>query len=363
MADEFPVFLGAALIVLALLLVITNFEFIGVPGTVEPVPIFEDGFEDVRFVGPFGSIATFSQNADFSVSAESDYSEIEDTYMFNGVFFGANEIKYSIEQDVEEIEINFRVIKMNGYGELIIKLNDKTIEQKEYELGDHTITINGGVAAGSVVEIRAVSSGWRIWAPTVFDLNKITIKTRAKGNNEFHFSLNGELNTFENGKIDLSLKDNVGSLDIYLNGNLVSRGFLNDIHSIPIPKENLVTGDNTITFETETGLFEGQADVVIFYEVTENKYVDLPFTIQKNVYDDMRSGYITFDVVDITHGGGMAVKINVGSETLFRQFENVEQGHYTLVFGKQDARPGINRIVVESIDGASFGVRNIEVSV
>lgn len=365
MEDEYPIFMAGGLIILAILIAFYGVSFTpGVTGRVPSVPIFTDRApEDLRFVGLLGSTATLSKTDDFSVEGQESVKDIDDMRLFNGVFFGGNEIRYSIEEDADNVEIKFRVSRTNMYAPMTIKLNDKIIEQKEYELGEYSISVNGGIATGSTIEIKPLSSTWKIWAPTVYDLEDISVVTNARGNNELHFSLNGELAKFKDGRIDLLMDENIGQLEIILNGNLLSTGFVDNRESVEIEKEQLVEGDNELLFRTEDGTFSGEASVVIFYEVIDEKKIELPFRIDKNVHDNLKRGFINFNIADIQKPGGMVVKIKVGSQVLFRQFMNVEERPYSIIFGKQDSRPGTNELIIESVDGAAFSVANIEVSV
>ena len=258
------------------------------------------------------------------------------------------------------------MVKTNSYAPLIVKVNDKLVEEKTYSLGDNEISVDESLINDTMmIQLFAVSSGWKIWAPTVYELNDINfvVKSYHQQPNEFKFSISeDEYNAFKSGRIDLQLDENIGSLIAKLNNNILFSGITDDYNSIEFDQSSLRPEENTLSIEADVNsLFVGEANLIIFYEKMHENRLEQEFNLTEGEYNTLEKGRISFDVVDVIESGGISVKITNDGEELFSEYLTAEERTYTLNFDKGDVKSGTNLLLIESIDDALFAIDDIEI--
>jgi hypothetical protein len=160
-----------------------------------------------------------------------------DKSIHNGLLFGSDEIAIEFPESYVKY-LTFSVEKTNLYAPLIVYLNNEIIYKGFADKGNYGIIINRTVSG--VLRIKAESSGWRIWAPALYDLKNINLFTESFSmlSNEFDFSL--ENNVLEGFSAARILKS-PNNTNIILNGNHLS--------GVVVEKDYLKEGRNIIVFE------------------------------------------------------------------------------------------------------------------
>jgi len=146
----------------------------------------------------------------------------------SGLLFGDSENKLSFEidrdllTDLGDVTLTFRVDNTNEYGNLIIKLNGKVVFEETVISGatpkvDITPEL---LREENIIEVSAASSGWRIWAPTVYQLSdlKLNVELAKDQFPTFTFDVKStEAEKFMQGRIKYRVEKRIGNLTITLN--------------------------------------------------------------------------------------------------------------------------------------------------
>jgi hypothetical protein len=286
--------------------------------------------------------------------------------VFNGLVFGEQSVKYRvITTDMDSLKLNFEVLQGNGYGSLIVKANGVEFLNDGLASGEYEIDVPATLLQNDVlIEITATSSQWRLWAPTVYDLNmQIEAKGFTDEAREFRFNLLNGFVTITEGKLNLAFDKSVGEADISVNNHLLYSGPLKGTNAIPIDDAILNIGENVVTFVPHRdSIFEGRANTVVFFTVPEESTLRVPinFTLKER---ERLPGIIEFDIIEVQEQGALSVKIIRKDEVLFRHFDTVDEKRYRISFGFDDAQTGVNTLEIKALDGATFLVKNLDVSV
>ena len=367
--ENFVIFLIAGLVALAALLVL----FGGITG-IEPIGISPGGkvvynISGAVLIGPEDVDAHRQYDMDLNVS----YIKGEEVYplegkeLSNGLLFGSDSIKYHLEAEgVDSLTVNFKIVRTNSYATLNIKINDKIAHEKVYYPGYCSISIGEAfLSEDMVIEIEAASSGWKIWAPNVYSLEDVELKVKSYllNSNEFAFSLSEEYKNFEQGKVDLLLDENMGKLIAELNDKVIYSGVVSYYKTIEFNKTALKSGKNSLIIKADlNSLFSGKATLTVFYKTEEVSRVETVINLTKSEYNAFDEGKIEFSIVDSIKPGGVSVKIVSGEETLYSEYRTAALGDYEFSLGRDDVKEGTNTIIVESIDGAVFLMKELKVS-
>ncbi|MBI2971298.1 MAG: hypothetical protein HYY37_02665 [Candidatus Aenigmarchaeota archaeon] len=368
--DEFIGGLIGLLLVLAILMLVTGFVFAPTP-SVPPQPGVN--LSGTYLVGPTGEtalqrIAIGSFNISY-IRSTRDIGLGSD-YLHNGLLFGSNRMVYHLdEKDVESIDVFFTVAKTNSYAPLSIQVNGETVSERTYVPGEYTVPIDRGLFNESVtVEIAPQSSSWRIWAPTVYALEDVTLRVRSFSSQikEHDFDVfETAYNNFQSGKITVMLDENVGQFNAEMNGQLIRSGAVKDVDVIRFNQSALKLGKNTVAFKPElNSVFSGTANMSIEYTSGIVSFLEVPFNVTRLQWENLatRSGTIRFTVVQVSKPGGLQVKLIGDSTELYSDFAKAEASQYEFKFGKNDVYLGANRVQIHSAAGALFSVKDVNVT-
>jgi len=191
----------------------------------------------------------------------------------NGIFVTKEKrvgFKVSRPEEVSEALINLKIWNTNYYGKIIILINGQEVYRDHPPVGEKLIGFDTDILKeNNVLEVKAESSGWKIWAPTVyaFDLD-VNVDYLAKKTKSFTFELTDiETEYMEKARIVVfAEREGTGNLDIRINGVKVYSGITTVYKDFPVSVLN--TGDNTIEFSTEanTKYDISSAQIIIFFE-------------------------------------------------------------------------------------------------
>ncbi len=296
--------------------------------------------------------------------AEIRTTDIGSSEVVNGVLFGEKSVRYTLEKG-DSVTVKFRIESTNALSPLIFKLNGKDHSYKLVE-GIHEITIEEPFDEGSVLEITTASSNWQIWAPSLYRIEGLSINVKAAKEDidQYIFKPQIDLDTVQGGRMDLYLKDNIGTLKVELNGKTIFDSISRDFQTIRFSKDDLKKGQNIFTFTAApNSKFRGEATRVLFYKQADEKSITAIINLTQSEHDNMRKGTIKFKVVEVKEHGGLSVRISNRGETTFSEFARAETGFYTFDFTEDDVQPGISVLTVEQLDGASFLVKDLSVKI
>lgn len=367
MADEFLVFLAAGLLVLIALLVVFNVSaLISTPVAALPVTK-EESLAGSMPVGPADVNASRSYN--FSLNA----SHVKDsrTYqlgtrdVYNGLFFGSNILRYTVDAPgIESMEIGFSVISSNHYAPLLITVNGAPVAERLFALGEHRLPVNGSLLKEStVIDLSTHSSGWRIWAPSLYTLDDLRFIVRQFSLNdaEFRFSLGDEIATLQSAKLDLVLDENIGALAVSLNTRVAHNSSLRNQQSITLDKA-LLRKENVLSFSAaQNSRFLGRGHLTVYYTTRNDSVAQSEFTIAFSRYAASERGRVLFNVVNVKSAGGMQVEIAADNVTLFSTVEKLQEQQYIFYVTRDHVRSGRNVLTVRSLANASFSIRDVTV--
>jgi len=190
----------------------------------------------------------------------------------NGVFaIDEKRVGFQVKnlEEVSGVFINLKVWNTNYYGKMIISVNEKEVYRDHPPVGEKLIGFDSSVLKeNNILEVKAESSGWKIWAPTVyaFDLDVIVDYT-GKRTKSFNFELSDiETEYMDKARIVVfGERKGTGDLDVRINGVKIYSGITTVYKDFPVSV--LKTGNNVIEFSTEpnTKYDISSAQVIIFF--------------------------------------------------------------------------------------------------
>lgn len=253
--DEFFVFLGVGLAILIFAVVIFSL----IQPEEQIIPRFEEKLvvRNARFA---------FESSNLRAHKTSSLGTIE---LHNGLLFGKKEYEFNLaSKDIEQLQIDMSVKRTNSYGRLSVKANDNVLINDKLLLGDYSIPVSKQMFNGHVlIEIEPESSSWRIWAPTLYEVEaSLDYVTFDKRTDEFMFTLGNETDTLKYVKISFILDKNIGDLIVDVNGNVVFAGPADKLQQIDVDTTLVNKGANTVRFEAlEDSFYSGQGVVNIGY--------------------------------------------------------------------------------------------------
>ena len=173
-------------------------------------------------------------------------------------------------EEASEAFVELKVWSSNYYGRMAILVNGKEIYVDYPPIGEKLIGFDTSILKkDNILEVKAESSAWRIWAPTVyvFDLNA-DINYLGKRTKSFTFELS-DIETEYMDKTRIVVfgeRKGVGNLDVMINGVKIYSGVTTAYKDFPT--SSLRTGNNTIEFSTEpnTRYDISSAQVIVIFK-------------------------------------------------------------------------------------------------
>lgn len=122
--------------------------------------------------------------------------------------------------------IILHITDTNLYGRLLVSLNGQELYNDFAYPGDHSVAFGPELLqAENLLEIKAESSGWRFWAPTIYEFSAdATVNWRGALTRNFTFDLSSSdvaLATKGRLAINVKRKEGTGQLVATLNGNQI----------------------------------------------------------------------------------------------------------------------------------------------
>lgn len=368
---NFEAFLVAGLMILAILIVAFNVPLTGAVSDSETEPLFSiKNIDSAIHVGPKKILQKkiFSFNVDAENVQETRVAELGTQSTENGLLFGKKDIEYRITgKDPNSLFIGFEVTKTNELEPLIIKINDHVVHSAVLEQGQYGFLFNENLDKEMLITISAVSSSWRIWAPNLYELKDIKISVTDFADKQQSVPMvieENELDTMQSARLDLNLVKAAGKLRITMNGEDIFSGIPLNAESIPLGKKHLQE-ENTLNFYAlKNSDFEGTGIFVFSYLHKEEDRLETPINLTRLEFAEIREVIITFKTFAVARPGGLSIKIIHDNEVLFQDFAVVQGDElYEFLLEQNHFRKGFNTLVIESVDGATFSVADLDVSI
>lgn len=177
----------------------------------------------------------------------------------------------SAPEDVSSGRIRLRINDTNGYGRLNILLNGNVLYNNFAWPGNHTIFFyNDELKTDNVIEFKAESSGWRFWAPTLYDLSaEISLSWRGALTRAFNFTLTDkDVSGATRGRlvVYVNKREGTGPLTVKLNGNTIYQNIKTSVlQDFTIDK--FVAGANNIEFSAPVGTKYSidSAEIIVYF--------------------------------------------------------------------------------------------------
>jgi hypothetical protein len=191
----------------------------------------------------------------------------------NGVFGGqSGKAGFQVRSpvDVSDAVLDINVSDTNYYGQLIALVNGNQVYSGYPILGDQLISFDKSILKGeNVVEFVSESSGWRIWAPTVYSVNaSVIVNYLGKKTVSYTFDVNDkELDRLDRARIAVfGVRQGNGNLGIAINGVKIYEGVTTAYRDFATTI--LRSGNNTIDLYTEpnTRYNITSAQVILFFQ-------------------------------------------------------------------------------------------------
>ena len=152
-ANEFMYFLVGGLAIMAVLFLAFSLNFAASGSTSS-----FSGFGSPIFVGTanYENVDTLYASFDANNYAQTNVYNLGTRQVSNGLLFGSTSTKADTSDG--QLSMSFDVESTNGYGPVIIKVDDKVVYQSNLDIGHYDFDLG----SGKNVEIAAGSSEWRI---------------------------------------------------------------------------------------------------------------------------------------------------------------------------------------------------------
>ena len=255
MADDFVVFLGAGLAIMAVLIAAFSATVTGV------------GFGD-----DFITSTKIIELGDFDASYIDAVTlrDLGGRNLTSGLFFGDQTSAYTFtENGIRDATLRFTVVRSNELAPLAIHVNGHLVQSNVLAPGEYEIIVPREFLNESMkIELIPISSSWQIWAPTLYELHDIVIETRSFTFKDavFDFVLLDEFRNFDEGRLDIVFTENFGALTIEINDQEAFNGFTQRQMTLDLDKDLLTEGINTLEFKPNVNSkFSGSATIIVFY--------------------------------------------------------------------------------------------------
>jgi len=300
---------------------------------------------------------------------------LSDKRLYNGLLFGSNKLEINFDVDLDNTistYLSFFVYDTNRYGSLIIKLNDYVINDKVLTTGNYIFSLNKTLLKDkNKIEMITRSSGWKIWAPSVYILKniKITSQELYARKSEYKFNISDEEYnslTKRQGRISLDLKEHSGKLSIRINDKEVFSGEMETaVKDIYFDQNVLKRWENKIEFIAEDGNFEGYGKLTFYYNKINYKTAEKEFFLSSYDYDNLHRspGKIIFEVERVINPGGFAVLIENENKRVYQvAYGIIEEKKYEYNLYPHLCFAGYNKVIVKSVDNSSFYIKNLNIT-
>ena len=115
-----------------------------------------------------------------------------------------------------------------------------------------------------------------------------------------------------------------------------------------------------MTFDAgQDSKFTGLATIAFTKRTLREKELFATINLSSAEYARFSKGTLAFDVVDVFSPGGYTIKIVNNNQVLLSEYVKLERGYFEFVLEKESLRPGLNTVIITSLDNAAFNVQGL----
>ncbi|MEM7817138.1 MAG: hypothetical protein QXZ20_04450, partial [Candidatus Aenigmatarchaeota archaeon] len=314
-------------------------------------------------------------NINASYHAGEVLKSLSDRRIYNGILFGSNKVEMTVSIDTNKTigaYLSFFVDKTNNYGALIIKVNDIIINDKKLPIGEHIFFLNNSILREkNTIEIFAISSSWKIWAPTLYELRNVKFVSQELFAKRSNYTFNIYEDEFKNlrkdkkAELSLDLRERRGKLKIDINSNEIFNDEVEQSRKIMYFDSSVLKRDiNEIEFVALDGAFEGFGELKFYFNVFDDLKAEKYFEISPYNYSQLHRnpGKILFKIEKLLASGGISViVIDEYANEYTIAYDVAREGIYNYSLYPYQCSSGINRLTIKSVDNAKFYVKDINI--
>lgn len=191
----------------------------------------------------------------------------------NGFFFGSSEYARQMDLDPYIVKnfnnatLSFNVADTNNYGFLDVSLNNQTLMMEGPIRGNYAIKLSR-LNKTSALYIRTTSSGWRLWAPSKYELTNLSLNVAytTKETPAYDFDVPHYVyDSFYKGEIKF---DSIYPVDlkVIMNGDVIYHNVKAvGLTTIALSKKNIVPETNTIEFDSADDFRLESSKINLYY--------------------------------------------------------------------------------------------------
>lgn len=169
--DELYAFLFAGLFILLML-----FVFFGGSGSGTYIPYENESTGEYNWKTiELGNIALEEQRVEKKDVLDKGFEISNGILLRKAPYKRMFNVEKYILENLDNATLSFVIKDTNNYGKLYIILNNETIFKNSALLGNYKLNITP--REENIIEFKAGSSGWKIWAPTVYIISNLSIET------------------------------------------------------------------------------------------------------------------------------------------------------------------------------------------
>lgn len=314
---------------------------------------------------------------DFTVSyvpSEQNAVDLKNLTVSSGLLSSEDKkLSFSAKGVIETAKISFDVKDTNLYGPLIIVLNGAVLYENLSLAGRHEVEFNTSLLAEeNVLEIRAGSSGWKFWAPTVYIMDfKVVLGTLDLKTKTYEFSLGDEALALSGARFSAyGIKQGTGNLIAKVNGVEIYRGNkINILQDFSFRDTNLKSGKNTVELlaEQNTKYDLKEAELIIFYQPVYKSKI-FWYNLTNSEYSTLNNRNLTLKFY-IERIAGDVVSIPIRTEDgSGRTHTIIPQGilragqFYSVLLTKNELYTGSNKIEFSASGTGGILITNITIT-
>lgn len=272
-------------------------------------------------------------------------------------------------KNVKGAVLNFEVIDTNGLGELIISYNGAVVFSGYMTKGQKTIELDGSrLSKENIVDMEAASSGWRVWAPSVYTINADIRSQLVSGQyKDTRFNLTGtESSEYKLTRLVFASRSGErGNVTVKMNDKQVYRGALPGGGLLDIP-EKANSGENTIAIAP---IDEKENDVILeriilFFNSKGTQTIEKAIPVTQADRNKL-PGAITFDIKSIIGSPSSLSMTIVDADNNQKQFliTDILKQNKTIVIEvtDKDLLLGNNKAVISASGDGGFEITDFQV--
>ena len=319
------VFIVGLLLFFGFYMLLGDTEFFGTEPSYRFVPSTRENITEPTITAPKGNFVGTKEVEDFRhislrtkpfkvsyITEKKSFVETENLMIENGIFKTIDYKRiFSLTEDelskLSSVTLIGEIDDTNLYGNLVIGLNGEEIYSEAVKSGEtFEVPLNRSLfQPRNSFLVTAESSGWRIWAPTVYVIKKLELKSDFMGevSQSFDFHVSEDEVPVTLGRIILNFDEikGDGNLIVRVNGETIFNDTPKIIQWIETENVSVITeGKNTVEMvsDKDTEFTIRDAEIIIFWEREASEELEMTLELTSSQHSKL-PGEIRFKVEKI----------------------------------------------------------------